>query len=269
MPLERRKVALTFDDPVQNHWVNGKPFESLWLNAYAILIPDGERFVIRTSKKYIDRLSPSLAEDVRGLIYQEGQHSIHHKRALDVYRDQGYRIDGFMKATSFFCYRMLEPMFPRVFALSTAAAIEHINAAIAEHYLGEEHFLPHADPQLSRMFAWHFAEEIEHKCVVYDALNEVSRSRLLRFVGLFMALANFVGLLYIGAFVLAWQDRSLFQTAFWRDFRRFNFTRSQRSAGFAKSLWRSSLTYLSKSFHPSQIDNTHLVDRGVDVYHAL
>jgi predicted metal-dependent hydrolase len=264
VPLERRNVVLNFDSPVDPHWVNGRRFESLWLNAYAILIPDGERFIIRTCRKYDDRLSPSLGTQMRGLYYQEGQHAIQHRRALDIYRDQGYRIDGFAKATSFVCYRLLEPLFPKLFALSTAAAIEHINAFIAEHYLSVQPFLAHSDPQLTRMFAWHFAEEIEHKCVVYDALNEINQGRLLRFIGLFMALVNFVGLLYVGTFILAWQDRSVFRAAFWRDFYRFNI-----SNRFVARLCRSSWAYLCVSFHPSEVSNTHLVSRGVDVYHAL
>ena len=39
--------------------------------------------------------------------------------------------------------------------------------------------------EMRRLFLWHFAEEIEHKEVVFELLQRTSRSRLLRAAGLF------------------------------------------------------------------------------------
>lgn len=264
MPLEKRKIELNFNEAIDRQWLKNKPFENHWLNAYVILIPDGERFIIRSCRKFCDRLSLSLQEDIRGLYFQEGQHSIQHQHALQVYRNQGYRIDGFRNLSSTFCYKIFEPLFPSILALSTASAIENINACIAEHYLSEIPFLDEANPQMSRMFAWHFAEEIEHKSVVFDALTEISANRLLRLIGLIMSLINFTGQLYLAAFFLAWQDRSVLQIAFWRDFISFNFKH-----GFVGELLRSSLLYMRKGFHPNKILNDHLVFRGMETFNNL
>ena len=264
MPLEKRDIKLSFNKSIERQWLKSRPFENHWLNAYVILIPDGERFIIRSCRKHLDRLSPSLQEDIRGLFYQEGQHSLQHRHALQVYRNQGYRIDGFRKMSSAVCYRFLEPLFPDISALSTAAAIEHVNAFIAEHYLSEPLFLDQANPQMAKMFAWHFAEEIEHKAVVFDALIEINASRILRLAGLTMALVSFVGLLYLGAFMLACQDRSIFQASFWRNYFGFGFKR-----GFIGKLMRASLLYMRRGFHPNNTPNAHLVSVGMKTFNTL
>lgn len=264
MPLERREVELAFDAELARHWCGGKPFKTHLLNAYTILIPDGEKFIIRTCRKYSERLSDAVAVDVRGLYYQEGQHSIQHGRALDVYRRQGYRVEGMRRAIDVFCYGFLERIFPSVFALSTASAIEHINASIAEHFLSQDPFLGGSRSVMAQMFAWHFSEEIEHKSVVFDALNEIHNGRMLRFVGLSMSLVNFVGLLYLGAFVLAWQDRSLFTREYWRDFAEFNVSNQ-----FLARLWRCSRQYMRATFHPRDVPNELLVQKGMMLFQSI
>jgi predicted metal-dependent hydrolase len=79
-----------------------------------------------------------------------------------------------------------------------------------------------------------------------------------------MSLINFTGQLYLAAFFLAWQDRSVLQIAFWRDFISFNFKR-----GFVGELLRSSLLYMRKGFHPNKILNDHLVSRGMETFNNL
>lgn len=264
MPLKKRKIDLEFSGDIDRHWLANKPFETHWLNAYTLLIPDGEKFIIRTCRKYRDRVSPKLLTEIQGLFYQEGQHSLYHRQAVDIYRRQGYRVDSFTKVTGFFCYRVMEAVSPAILALSTASAIEHVNMAIAEHYLAEEPFMDKSNTKLVRMFAWHFAEEIEHKRVVFDVLSEMQSNPFIRFLGLFMAITNFVGLLYLGAFYLAYQDRSLFKTSFWRDFWHFNVSKQ-----FIAKLWQGSRLYMKESFHPSEVANDHLVGKGIDIYHVL
>ncbi len=264
MSLHKRKVELSFTEQIPRHWANGDAFVSHWLNAYTILIPDGEMFIIRACKRYTERLPEALISEVKALSYQEAQHSVQHKKAFDTLAQQGYRVKGFRRLSSVLFYKILEPVFPALTALSTASAIEHVNALIAEHFLSQEKFFDDSSKPMAQMFAWHFAEEIEHKSVVFDALLAINKSYLLRLFGLITTHFTFLSFLYIGAFVLAYQDRSLFTLDFWRGLYRFNF-----HDGFLLKLIRAYGLYLKRLFHPDEIGNTHLVDRGINIYQAL
>ena len=55
---------------------------------------------------------------------------------------------------------------------------------------------------MRRLFLWHFAEEIEHKEVVFKLLQRVSNSRLLRAAGLFASWATFLFYLAVGTLLL-------------------------------------------------------------------
>jgi len=264
MSLTKRKVDLEFTGDIPKHWANDDPFLSHWLNAYTLLIPDGERFIIRSCKKYSNNISLDLADEIRGLYYQEGQHSVQHKKALDVFQQQGYRVNWFKVWSSFICYRILEPIFPNVSALSTASAIEHINAVVAEHFLSSDNFFETSSKQMGQMFAWHFAEEIEHKSVVFDVLNQVNKNYLLRLFGLITTFFTFVAFLYLAAFVFAFQDRSIFRMEFWRGFYRFNIKEK-----FLGKLLHASGLYMKSKFHPVDVDNEHLVDRGITIFQTL
>lgn len=264
MPLLKRNIDLNFEGHIPNHWANGDPFITHWLNAYTVLIPDGEHFIIRTCNQYADTVSKELANEIKALYYQEGQHSIQHKKALKVLENQGYKLSWFRGFSSLICYRILEPAFPKITALATASAIENINAIIAEHFLQNKNFFATSSKQMGQMFAWHFAEEIEHKCVVFDLLNNVNNGSLLRLLGLITTFSTFVFFLYLAAFILAWQDRSLFGLHFWRGFYRFNFKEK-----FLGKIIHGSFIYLKRNFHPTEIDNEYLVDRGINIYQTL
>ncbi len=264
MSLAKRKIELQFNNETPRHWANGESFVSHWLNAYTVLIPDGERFILRTCRQFENRVSARLKTEIKGLYYQEGQHSLQHKKALALLEQQGYRVNWFKSLTSFFCYRLLEPVFPAVFALSTASAIEHVNALIAEHFLRKNNFFEHSDKTMGKMFAWHFAEEIEHKCVVYDTLNEINGNWLLRLFGLVTCWLTFVNLLYLATFIFAFQDGSVFTPKFWKGFFRFNFREK-----FLARIIQGSFVYLKSAFHPKAMANEHLVAHGMALYQTL
>ena len=109
---------------------------------------------------------------------------------------QGLSLDRYRRWQNYFSYRLLEPISPRALRLATAAAIEHHNAAIAGFFLRQQFLRGVRLRELRRLFLWHFAEEIEHKEVVFKLLQRVSRSWTLRALGLVASWATF--LLYIG-----------------------------------------------------------------------
>jgi predicted metal-dependent hydrolase len=114
---------------------------------------------------------------------------------------------------------------------------------------------------MAKVFAWHFAEEIEHGCVVYDIFKAVSGSYFLRLYGIVSAYLQFIPALYMGAFILAFQDRSMFRWAFWRGLLAFTLWN-----GFALASLGALFRYMRPSFHPAQSLKMELVQKGINYY---
>jgi len=249
-----RSPQFRFPRGIDKHWLGGSVFRTHWLNSYTLIIPDGEKFIARTTKRYVDRVDPELRERLLGLLGQEISHSREHEKFFDNLTEQGYRIGGFVSAYKFAMYSVLEKLISslmgRKLLLSTAAAIEHFNAVIAEVGLTNG-FLDEADPGVRPLFEWHYAEEIEHKAVVFDVLRQVAPSYPVRAIGVVFATCTFMGALLIGTMVLVAQDRKLFDRECLRDAAQLFFSKER----FVPKLLVAFRDYLRRGFHPDQHDS--------------
>lgn len=258
--IEYRSVDFQFPQNIAKHWFADSPFKTQWLNSYTLIIPDGEKFILRSTKRYVDRVDGELKNCLLGLLAQEALHSREHEKFYKNLRHQGYRIQGYLRAYRYLSYRVLERIGLRVFGpqllLSTAAGLEHINAVIAEIGLTDD-FLKGADPQVRPLFEWHYAEEIEHKAVCHEVLQVVAPSYLLRLAGLFFATTTFVGALLVATLVLLWQDRQLLTSTTIREGTRYFF----REPGFFFQYLAAVRAYLRPRFHPDEHDNYGLADQ--------
>ena len=56
--IQKRPFRLDGAETLSAHgaWYGGNPFATQLLNAYTILVPGGERFIIRTSRKYLGQV---------------------------------------------------------------------------------------------------------------------------------------------------------------------------------------------------------------------
>lgn len=253
--MKKRTIDIQYDELERSHVLHKSLYLDAWLNSYSMLIPDGEKFVIRSIKKYMDRYDNNLKKDVSCLFYQEGQHSVEHQKCLDILSKKHYKFNSFIKLVRTLSYKILEPIFPSVLALSAASAIEHINAYIADHHI-KSRILEDAHPRLKSLFYWHFAEEIEHKNVAYEALNSVSKNWFIRFLGLFLGGLNFAFLLFVGSFFLIRQKKGISWLSLLGEAFQFYFGPNGFFFGLVKVSW----LYLARSFHPSQIDQKRSMD---------
>jgi uncharacterized protein len=247
--IEPRPVEFPFSPAIDKHWFGGSAFKTHWLNSYTLIIPEGEKFILRSTKHYLQRVDNDLKDRVLGLTAQEALHSREHERFYHNLRIQGYKVDAYVDVYRFLSFTVMEKVGGLLFGpsvlLSTSAAIEHINAVIAEIGLTDK-FLVGADRQVRPLFEWHYAEEIEHKAVCHDVLQQVAPSYLLRVAGLFLASATFVNFLFLGTGMLLVQDKQLFSGKSLRDAARFLF----KTPGFAFRYWAAVREYLRPSFHP-------------------
>ncbi len=255
--LTRRKVNHAFEqDRSISSWYQGDVVKTAFLNAYSLLIPDGEKFIIRNVKAFDAFFSEGLRNEVGTMFYQESLHSKEHRKAVEFLEARGYRVERFMRGVNRFCYGVLEPKFPKVLRLSTASGIEHINAVIAAHFLYEG-TLEKGDSEMAKLFLWHFLEELEHKETAFKALLAVSDSYWLRAAGMLMAASNFIGLLMLGTLKCLVYARAVRRPRTLVDTARFTFGRK----GLGLRLLAGCLDYLRADFFPDSAATAQLVQR--------
>jgi 8-amino-7-oxononanoate synthase len=255
--LQRRPFRLDGAETLSANgaWYGGNPFATQLLNAYTILVPGGERFIIRTSREYLGRIGPELKEEVERVFFQEGAHSREHERVLKAMRADGLSLDVFRKLVEWFSYSLVEPLTPLRLRLATAAAIEHHNAVIATFFLNQELLKGIRNGELRRLFLWHFAEEIEHKETVFKVMESISRSWFLRAAGLLVSLGTFLFYLAVGTLLLGFKTSSVLAADFWSEL----FSQVCSRKGLFLAVVKESLRYLKPKFHPDVEENRTLL----------
>jgi uncharacterized protein len=180
-----RTPKVAFDE-VPKHWFVESAAATHVANAVNLLFPAGERFFVRSVRHYMDRVSPELAAQVKGFFGQEGRHAQAHERFFDTLRAQGYDVDSILERYEYAAYEKIEKYSPPAVRLAVTVALEHFTAIMAEDALGHD-ALAHADPEMRRLFEWHAVEELEHKAVAFDVLQEVAPGYALRMLGVLLA----------------------------------------------------------------------------------
>lgn len=170
---------------VPRHWIADSAAATHIANGVNLLFPAGERFFVRAVKRYLGEVSPELAAQVKGFFGQEGRHAQAHERFFDTLRAQGFEIDTILARYERVAFDFVEVAAPPALRLSVTVALEHFTALLAEDALVDG--LPYCDPRMRALFEWHAVEELEHKSVAFDVMQEVMPSYALRMAGLVVA----------------------------------------------------------------------------------
>jgi uncharacterized protein len=252
--LRPRPAPVTFDEPIPRHWFGGIAIATHVANGVNLLFPAGERFFIRSVRRYLDRVEdPALLEQIKGFFGQEGRHAGAHERFFEVLEAQGYQIRRFLSFYEWFCYDVLENNLPRSLSLAVTVALEHFTAILAEDALSDD-ILTHAHPTVQKLLLWHAAEEIEHKSVAFDVLKQVNPSYALRMAGLAVAALSLGGFWVAATLMLLSQDRRRGDRGALRAFRAM-----KRKGSISRRVFYCGIReYIRRDFHPSQNDNYHL-----------
>jgi predicted metal-dependent hydrolase len=248
--LQERPFQLDPNDALSasGAWYDGQPLTTQLLNAYTVLIPEGERFIIRSCSRYSPQAASELQKELKKLFFQEGQHSREHQRVLDAMRAEGLSLDILRWLIARFCYGLLEPLAPPKLRLATAAAIEHHNAVIATYFLNDALLRGIRSGGLRRLFLWHFAEEIEHQETAFKLLQSVSRSWPLRALGLVFSCGTFMLSLALGTLLLAFKTGSAHTVGVWSEL----LTYCCAGRGLVATMVKESVRYLRPGFMPSR-----------------
>jgi hypothetical protein len=239
---------------VPRHWFGGNLFATHVANGVNLLFPAGERFFVRSVRHYLDRIDDEeLRARVRIFFGQEGRHAKEHDEFNRILASQGYDVDRFLELYERIAYGFIERVSPPPLRLAATAACEHFTAILAENAL-RMRFLDVADPRMRALLLWHACEEIEHRDVAYDVLQQVEPSYALRVAGLAVGGACLASFWAAGTLHLLARERKEHGTSgvlrAWRELRQHRAKFSGRKPVFSNGIRQ----YLRRDFHPSQND---------------
>jgi len=238
---------------VSRHWFGGNVVATHVANGVNMLFPAGERFFVRSVNHYIAQIdSPELRAQIKGFFGQEGRHAKAHDDYNQTLRDQGYRIDGFLRFYNKVGADIMERLAPPQLRLAATAAAEHYTAIMAEGAFTRG-VLDNAEPAMRDLLYWHAAEEIEHKSVAFDVLRTINPSYALRMAGLAYATITLTAFWMLGTATLLRQEKLSLREI--RDeLRRINSSDPILRRVFLRGIRE----YARRDFHPSHNDNYHL-----------
>ena len=171
-PIVRSNLDFKLAD-VPRYWFAGDPFLTRMFDALSLTFPDGERYFIQSVRLFRDQIQdPDLKQRVADFIRQEAQHGIAHDKMNQIMKDQGMPVDQFIQRLNKVFKFELKYRSPQYNIAMTAAA-EHLTALMAETYYGEKETLQDAHPYVRALFAWHAIEEMEHRDVAFDVMQQV------------------------------------------------------------------------------------------------
>jgi predicted metal-dependent hydrolase len=255
-PPKVRFPDLALDAPLPRYWLADNVFATHLANGINLLFPAGERFFVRSVRRYVDDLDdPALLERVRAFFGQEGAHAREHERAFRQLEAQGLDPSRFLRLYEALAYGLIERVASDRLRLSTTAACEHFTAILAADALRND-VLDHAPAAMRELLRWHAAEEIEHRAVAFDVLQKVAPGYGLRIAGIALATACLGGFWTLATAMLLAQDREAGVARVLADWRKVRENDRERSV-FVEGI----LDYLRPDFHPSQSDIDALAER--------
>ncbi len=223
------------------------------------MLPIGERFFIEALRRAASELGdPALDTLVSQFAQQEAVHGREHRRYNERLAADGIDLGRWDTSQKRVMWRILRARDVRI-PVGVTVAIEHITAIVSRAVLDDD-VLARAHPTIRAFWAWHAAEELEHKGVALDVYQRIGGGDGLRRV--LMAWAVFVISIRLGARLtsLLRRDGALFDLATWRAALRF--VRGTSDApGLGPRLARELGDYFQRDFHPWSTDDYHLVER--------
>jgi predicted metal-dependent hydrolase len=177
-PRQHLEFGLSGDIP--RFWFGGSPFRTRLFDAHSLLTPAGERFFISSVREFRDEITdPKLQADAKSFILQEGQHSLMHRLFNQHLQAQGIDAEA-IEIRQQQAVEGQQRWMTKRWGIALTAAYEHLTTIFAGAVMEHSSHWSEADPRIFALYAWHSAEELEHKAVCFDVMQKVAR------VGYFM-----------------------------------------------------------------------------------
>ncbi|MCB0502923.1 MAG: metal-dependent hydrolase [Bacteroidetes bacterium] len=268
-PTENIKVRrVDFDvSKIIRYYSNNNIFGTHYINAMHIVFPEGEKFFIRSAKRYLDQIknNPTLVDRVKKFIGQEGVHHKEHEKFWNILEGMGLKPYRLAKIYDTIAFKYLEnglfKLLPKkraeLLALSVTTAAEHFTALLGDGGLRSNPF-GDLSPDVKLLLQWHCAEELEHKSVCFDLYQEVGGDYNTRVAGMVIASVLLWFFLFGGQMYFVANDKEKDWKKIPSDF--FEFWKAFLNSEGVNNIGKMYLDYYKKDFHPDDHDNYQLAE---------
>ena len=251
---EIRRMDFAFTEDIPRWWLAGDRVLTRHIDALHLLFPEGERFFVRSVKRYLRDLDdPQLKARVKGFIGQEVMHGREHEGAFALLDRDGLEYQSFLDGPGTAFFRKLEDRFSPMTCLAITCALEHMTAVLGEGAFTDT-LLDGAHPTMRALALWHAAEEIEHKSVAFDVYRAMGGGYARRIFGMVVAYASLMWLWRGATRHLLDQDGG-YSTA---DMKALQQRMRDQGTDRLSDVRAALLDYLRPGFHPDDHDNAHL-----------
>jgi predicted metal-dependent hydrolase len=156
------------DQGFERYWHSGSPFKSLFWSQLSAAFEPGEKFFIdsaRAMRKKID--DPALLAELQEFCRQEGHHTAQHVKFDRLNAAMGVDIDMCRQRYERILNHARRALGPMEM-LAATSALEHFTACFADQFFANAALSRGGDPKVVALWAWHAAEESEHRATCYD-----------------------------------------------------------------------------------------------------
>jgi uncharacterized protein len=184
--VKARRPELDFSH-APARWIPDAPAYAYQLDGASTMLPYLEPYLIKVQKLARERLDPirhaDLIHDIDVFNHQEANHFRLHARYNETLRRHYPGLEVFEAEIKADFDRFLREK-SLAWNLAYCEGFECTGLVSAEFFFGPaEPFLRTADPGPRDLWAWHLAEEFEHRCVCHDVLHALHPGTLRRLRG--------------------------------------------------------------------------------------
>jgi predicted metal-dependent hydrolase len=214
--LPLRRIAFEYPADLDPAWNRRRPEFAAAANAVSLLMPYAEPYFVRSVRAVYGHLGPAARAEAEAYVRQEAAHHAQHRRFNDLVVARHPALARLERVVAR-AFRALGRRSER-YSMAFAAGSETIAYSLArwtERHLDE--LFDGADPVPATLFAWHLAEEVEHKTAAFDVYAAVDGSRWRYTHASLLSLALLTFFTWVGTVIqLAGTGRLWSPVAWWR-----------------------------------------------------
>lgn len=249
-----RRMQFPFEQGFARYWHGGSPFRSLFWSQLSAAFAPGEQFFIDSARALKGEIEdPALLEEIAEFCRQEGHHTAQHLKFDRINQEMGIDIAGCRRRYARVLDRARARLDPMEM-LAATTALEHFTACFADMFFERPHLGAGADPNVTALWAWHAAEEAEHKATCYDIYQQLRGGYFSRVTIMLGSWFLILSVALLNTAILLWKDKRLFS----RDTLggiAYLFGRK----GLITGLTPAFFAYFHPRFHPWKTDNSQRI----------